>query len=145
MVTASKEFTNCLALHNAACANVNNTSAKLSGAFMEVSNCRATHEGVCAEVQKASQRIAELKREAAHAHEKTRSHQEHCRKITNGHTRSEAAVNHTLRFLEWCVKETSAATHSLTCGEPDRESKEIRYLKETTELGVAETTKCSNL
>ena len=40
MVTASKEFTNCWALHNpawalhkAACANVNNTSAKLSGAF----------------------------------------------------------------------------------------------------------------
>ena len=32
MVPASKEFTNSWALHNAACANVNNTSAKLSGA-----------------------------------------------------------------------------------------------------------------
>ena len=40
LVTASKEFANCWALHNAACANVNNTSAKLSGAFREVSNCR---------------------------------------------------------------------------------------------------------
>ena len=27
MVTASREFTNCWALHNAACADVNNTSA----------------------------------------------------------------------------------------------------------------------
>ena len=48
MVAASREFTSCWALHNAGCANVNNTSAKLSGAFREVSNRRATHEaGVC--------------------------------------------------------------------------------------------------
>ena len=42
--TASKEFANCWALLNAACANVNNTSAKLNGASREVSTCRATHE-----------------------------------------------------------------------------------------------------
>ena len=48
MVTASKAFTNCWALHNAACAKVNNTRAKLSGAFKEVSNRRATHEAICA-------------------------------------------------------------------------------------------------
>ena len=74
MVTASKEFTNCWALHNAACANVNNARAKLSGAFREVSNHRATHEATCADVKKASQRTAELKRKATVAHEKTRSH-----------------------------------------------------------------------
>ena len=33
VVPASKEFTNCWALHNAACADVDNTSAQLSGAF----------------------------------------------------------------------------------------------------------------
>ena len=33
MVTASKEFRNCWALHNAACADFNNTSSKLSGAL----------------------------------------------------------------------------------------------------------------
>ena len=130
MVTASKEFSNCWALPNAACANVTNTSAKLNGAFREFSNCRATHEAVCAGVMKASQRTAVLKRTHAEAHEKTRSHRERCRRVTNDHTRSEATVNHSLGFLEWCLKETATATHSLTCGVPDRESNEIRYLKE---------------
>ena len=37
-------------------------------------------------------------------------------------------------FLGWCVKETDAAIHSLTCGVPDRQSNEIRYLKQATEL-----------
>ena len=59
MVAVSKEFTNCWDLHDAACANVNNTSAKLSGAFREVGNRRATHEATCAEGKKASQRAAE--------------------------------------------------------------------------------------
>ena len=36
--------------------------------------------------------------------------------------------------LGCCVKEAAAATHSLTCGVPDRESNEIRYLKQATEL-----------
>ena len=85
-------------------------------------------------MKKASQRTTDLKRKAAEAHEKTRSHRERCRRITNEHTRSEAAVNHSLGFLGWWVKETAAATHSLTCGVPDRESNEIRYLKEATEL-----------
>ena len=69
MVTASKEFTNCWTPHSAACADVNNTSAKLSGAFREVSNRQATHEAICAEVKKASQRTADLKRQATEAHE----------------------------------------------------------------------------
>ena len=89
MLTASKEFTNCWALHNAACANANNTSAKLSGAFREVSNRRATHEATCAEVKKASQRTAEIKRKATEAHEKISSHRERSRRNTNEHTRSE--------------------------------------------------------
>ena len=93
MVTASREFSNCWALHNAACANVNNTSAKPSGAFREVSNRGATHEATCAKVKKASQRTANLKRKAAEAHEKARSHRERSRRITNEHTRSEATVN----------------------------------------------------
>ena len=33
-----------------------------------------------------------------------------------------------------CVKQAAAATHSLTCGVPDRERHEIRYLKQATEL-----------
>ena len=44
------------------------------------------------------------------------------------HTRSEAAVNHSLGFLGWRVTEMA------TCGVQDRESNEIRNLKEATEL-----------
>ena len=38
MVFAFKEFTNCWAIHDAARANVLNTSANLNGAFRAVSN-----------------------------------------------------------------------------------------------------------
>ena len=100
---------------------------------MASSGKSAIYEAICAEVKKASQRTAGLKRQTAEAHEKTRSHQERCRRITNEHTRSEAAVNHSLGFLGWCVKET-AAPHSLTHGVPDRGSNEVRFLKRATEL-----------
>ena len=53
IVTATKEFTNCCALHNAACENVTVASANLNGAFRELSNRRATHEATCAEVKKS--------------------------------------------------------------------------------------------
>ena len=36
--------------------------------------------------------------------------------------------------LGWFVKETANATHSLTCGVPDRESNETEYLREATGL-----------
>ena len=50
------------------------------------------------------------------------------------HTRAEAAVNHNQGNLGSCVKEAAAATHSLTCGVPNRESNEVRYLKQAAEL-----------
>ena len=62
------------------------------------------------------------------------SHRERCRRATKQHTRSEAAVDHSLGCLGWFVKERAAATHALTCGVPDRESNEIKNLKEATEL-----------
>ena len=36
--------------------------------------------------------------------------------------------------LRWYVKGTAPATHALTCGLPDHESNEIKYLREATEL-----------
>ena len=57
LATASKEFSNCWATHEAA-------SAKLSNAFMEVSNRRATHEAICAEPRTAWQKTYDLKRKA---------------------------------------------------------------------------------
>ena len=55
-------------------------------------------------------------------------------RATKEHTKSEAAVSPSLGWLGWFVKETANATHSLTCGVPDRESNEIRYLREAAEL-----------
>ena len=106
--------------------------ANLNGAFREVNKCRVLHVETCADLKKVCQRTTELKREATNAHEKTRSHRERRRRATKEHTRSEAAVNHSLGCMGWFVKETAAATHSLTCGVPDRESNEIKYLKDAT-------------
>ena len=79
----------------------------------------------CADLKKSCQRTAQLKHKATDAHEKTRSHRERCRRAAKEHTRSEAAVNHCLECLGWFVKETTAATYSLTCGVLDWESNEI--------------------
>ena len=119
MVTASKEFTNCW--------------PNLKGAFREVNNCRALHEETCADLKKACQRTAELKRKADDAHETTPSHRERCRRAAKEHAKSEAAVNPSLGCLGWLVKETAKSTHSLTCGVPDRESHETKYLREATD------------
>ena len=43
-------------------------------------------------------------------------------------------MNPSLGFRGWYVKETAAANHSLTCGVPDRESNEVKYLREAAEL-----------
>ena len=128
MVTASKEITNCWALHKAACANVNNTSAKLS-AFREVSNRRATHEAT-AEVKKASQRTADLKRKATEAHEKTRSPSA----LQENHQRAHKIRSSCEQQLgiPGQVHKRNSCRHPL--GVPDRESNEIRYLKQVTEL-----------
>ena len=92
VVTASKDFTNCGALYEVASANLN-------GAFREVSNCPVLHEVTCVDLKKACQRTAELKRKAADAHERTRSHRELCRRATKEHTKSEAAINPNLGVL----------------------------------------------
>ena len=66
------------------------------------------------------------------AQENLFSHRERTRKITNEHARTESLVDNSLGALVYAVKD--AATHSLTCGIPDRESNDIRYLKQATEL-----------
>ena len=113
---------------------MNNTSAQLSGAFREASNRRATHEATCSEVEKGSPRTLEVKRKATEALERMSTHRERSRRVTNEHTKSEVAVNNSLGWFGRCVKATAQATHSLTCGVLDRESNEIRYLHQATEL-----------
>ena len=62
------------------------------------------------------------------------SHRERTRRITNEHARAEALVKNSLGALEHAVRDAAAATHSLTCGVPDRESNEIKYLRQATDL-----------
>ena len=71
LATASKEFSNCWATHEAA-------SAKLSSAF----------QAMCAEVRRACHKTSELKRKATEAQENMISHRERNRRITNEHARA---------------------------------------------------------
>ena len=103
-------------------------------ASREFSNCRAPHEVTCVDLKKACEWTAELKRKADDAPERTRSHRERCRRATKEHTKSEASINHSLGCPGWFVKATANATHSLTCGVPDRVSNETKYLRGATEM-----------
>ena len=44
--------------------------------------------------------------------------------------RAEGLVNDALGSLGQAVRAAAQATHSLTCGVPDRESNEIKYLRD---------------
>ena len=74
MVNASKEFTNCWALHNTACANVNNTNANWVATSEKSVTAVRPDEAGWTEIKKASQRTAVLKRKATEAHEQMSSH-----------------------------------------------------------------------
>ena len=86
--------------------------ANLNGAFREVSDCWARHEVTCVGLTEACLMTGELKRKAADARERTRSHRERCRRATKEHTKSEAAINHNLGRSGLCAKETANATLS---------------------------------
>ena len=102
LATASEEFSNCWATHEAA-------SAKLSSGSREVSNRRATHEAICVEVRRAWHKTYELKCKATEAQENMISHRERTRHITTEHARAEALVSNSLGH-----RDAAAATHSLT-------------------------------
>ena len=55
-------------------------------------------------------------------------------RITNEHARAEGHVNDGIGSLGKALQVAAKATHSLTCGVPDRESNETKYLREATEL-----------
>ena len=62
------------------------------------------------------------------------SHRERTRRITNEHARAEALVNNSLGTLGHPVRDAAAATHSLTCGVPDRECNEMKIPSKATDL-----------
>ena len=56
------------------------------------------------------------------------------RRFSNEHARTERLVNDALGSLGQTVRAVAHATNSLTCGVPDRESNEMKYLREATEV-----------
>ena len=71
---------------------------------------------------------------ACHQKKNVATHMERTRRITNEHARAEGHVNDGIGSLGQAVQAAAKATHSLTCGVPDRESNEVKYLREATEL-----------
>ena len=112
-------------------------------AFREFCNCRALHEAACVELEGASQRTIELKRKADDAHDRTRSHLERCRRATKDHMKAEEVLNNNMGCLGLVVKDTASATHALSCGVPDRDSNETKYLREALEMIDEWQARCS--
>ena len=54
--------------------------------------------------------------------------------LSNEHARAEGLVNYALGSSGQAVRAAAQATHSMTCGVPDRESNEIKYPREATEV-----------
>ena len=127
LAAATREFSDCWTTHEA-------TGAKLSNAFREVCNRRATHEAICVEARKALHRAYDIKRKASEIQESLATHKKRTRRISNEHARAEGHVNDGIGSLGRAVQAAAKATHSLTCGVPDRESNEAKYLREATEL-----------
>ena len=95
---------------------------------------RLTKRFVSVEARKALQRTYDVKRKASEVQENLSTHRERTRRISNEHARAEAHVNDGVGSLGQAVRASAKATHSLTCGVPDREGNEVTYLREATEL-----------
>ena len=55
----------------------------------------------------------------------------------------EEVLSDSLGCLGTLIKDTAGATHALTCGVPDRESNETKYLKEALEMISDWQSRCS--
>ena len=127
LTTATKEFSDCWAAHEA-------TGVKLCNASREVCNRRAVHEERCVDAKKALQRTFKVKQKTTEIQKDVAAHRERTRRITNEHARAEGHVNDGIGSLGKVLQAAAKGTHSLTCGVPDRESNETKYLREATEL-----------
>ena len=75
------------------------------------------------------QRTLEVKRKATEIQADVAIHRERTRRITNEHARTEGHVNDGIGSLGKALQAAARATHSLTCGVPDRESNETECLR----------------
>ena len=127
LTAATEEFAECWAAHAA-------TGAKLCHAFREVSNRRPVHDELSVAAKQPLQRTLEVKRKATELQEDVAIQRERTRRLMNEHARAEVHVNDGIGSLGKTLQAAARATHSLTCGVPDPESFEVKYLREATDL-----------
>ena len=89
---------------------------------------------VCQDLQDAGKRTTETKRKADDAHDRIRTYRFRCRRATKELETAEKDFNDSLALMSQLIKDTAGATHALSCGVPNRESNEVRYLQEALDM-----------
>ena len=74
-----------------------------------------------------------MKRKADDAYDRISSHRDQCRRATKELVSAEEELNDSLGRLGQLIKDT-VAPHAQSCGVPDRESKEARFLQEALDM-----------
>ena len=105
---------------------------KFSHAFREVGNRQAVHHELTVADKQALQRTLEVKRKATELQEQMAIRKERTRRTMNEHARAEGHVNDSIGSLGNSLQAAARATHSLTCGVPDRESIKVKCMREAT-------------
>ena len=100
----------------------------------ELESSRECLDAACVDLKDASLRTTELKRKADDVQERSRSHRERCRRAAKDYVIAEEVLNNSLGCLATLVKDTASATHALSCGVPERDSNETKYLEEALEM-----------
>ena len=109
------------------------TRDNLDTAFIELNNLRDLHDAAC-RLEDAGKKTIEMMRKADDASDRISSHREQCRRATKELVTAEEELNDSLGRLGQLIKDTAGATHALSCGVPDRELNEARFLQEALDL-----------
>ena len=80
------------------------------------------------------QGITETNRKADDAHDRIKTHRDQCRRATKELETAEEDLNDSIGRMEQLLEDTAAATHALSCGIPDLDSHEVRYLHEALDM-----------
>ena len=121
---------------------VNNYRDKLNTAAIELYNCREGPDTAFIELNNCQHLLASARRgledvdrktvelKATDAHDRTRSHRDRCRRATKYMT-VEGEINESLGKL---ASSSMALREPLSCGVPDRECNEAKYLQEALNM-----------
>ena len=98
----------------------------------KVDDSREAHDVVCRDLQAPGTRAVVMKRKTPRT--KIRAHRDRCQRATKEFETVEKDLNDSLGRPGHLINDTAGATHTLSCGVPDRESNETRYLQEAVDL-----------